>query len=65
MMLRPRLDRHRVLQRDAVSEPFELGDEALGLAVGVAAGEVVAAKFLVGDTLVKHEVAGDGNRVRG
>jgi hypothetical protein len=47
-----------------VSEPFELGDEALGLAFGVAAGEI-AAKFLVGDTLIKHVVAGDGSRVRG
>ena len=48
-----------------MSEPFELGDETLGLAFRVAAGEVVAAKFLVGDTLIKHVVAGDGNRVRG
>jgi hypothetical protein len=31
-----------------VSEAFELGDEALGLAFGVPAGEVVAAKFLGG-----------------
>ena len=36
-----------LLQRDGVSEAFELGDEAFGLLVGVDAGVVVAAGFAV------------------
>jgi hypothetical protein len=35
-------------QRDVVSEALELFDEALGLAFGVAAGEVVGAEVAVG-----------------
>src|SRR5215207_7982201 len=35
-------------ERDVVSEAFELGDEASGLAFGVAVGEVVAAEVAVG-----------------
>jgi hypothetical protein len=36
------------LQRDVLSEAFELGDEALDLALGVAALVVVAAEVAVG-----------------
>src|SRR4051812_15649262 len=39
---------HRLRERDGVPEAFELFDEPLGLAFGVALGEVVAAEVAVG-----------------
>src|SRR4051794_37211720 len=35
-------------ERDVVSEAFELGDEASGVAFGISVGEVVAAELAVG-----------------
>jgi len=37
------IKRRLVLERDAVSETFELGDEARGLLIAIDAGVVVAA----------------------
>src|SRR3989337_3022409 len=48
----------RCLQRDVVSETFELGDEAPGGALGVAAGVVVAAGLAVELTGGEHMPAG-------
>ena len=47
-----------LLQRDAVSEAFELGDEAFGLAFGVAAREVVGSE--VGAAVPGGKDAGAG-----
>ena len=59
--LRVRQDAPRALERrgllgerDVVSEAFELGDEAFGLAFGVAVGEVVAAEVAVGLAGAEH-----------
>src|SRR5207249_708190 len=53
------------LQRDAVTETFELYDEAFGDPGGVgAASEEVAAEILVGGLVVENVVAGDQDRVR-
>src|SRR3954451_23852552 len=43
-----------LLERDVVSEPFELFDEAFGLAFGVAVGEVVGAEVAVGLAGAEH-----------
>src|SRR6266508_5615342 len=51
------------LEGDAVSEAFELGDEAAGGAFGVAAAEVVAAGFAVELTGCEHVPAGAEDRV--
>src|SRR5881227_2017731 len=51
------------LQCDAVSEPFELGDQAAGGAFGVAAAEVVAAEFAVELAGCEHVPAGAEDRV--
>src|SRR5437763_9860498 len=51
------------LQGDAVSEAFELGDEAAGGAFGVAAAEVVAAGFAVELAGLEHVPAGAEDRV--
>ena len=53
------------LQRDAVSETFELGDEVPGEAgrVGTAL-KVVAAELVVLDVVAQHVVGGDQDRVR-
>jgi hypothetical protein len=52
------------LERDAVSEPLELSDEAPGLAFGVgAAVEVIAAEILVVDVVAEDLVGGDEDRV--
>src|SRR5712691_11597685 len=51
------------LEGDAVSESFELGDEAAGGSFGVAAAEVVAAAFLVELAACEHVPAGAEDRV--
>src|SRR3954454_17338874 len=51
------------LECDVVSEGFELGDEALGVAFGVAALEVVAAEVVVGLPGGEHVPVGDQHRV--
>src|SRR3954447_22903782 len=51
------------LKGDEVSEGFELGDEALGVAFGVAALEVVAAEVAVGLAGGEHVPVGDQHRV--
>src|SRR3954471_23892420 len=51
------------LECDVVSEGFELGDEALGVAFGVAALEVVAAEVMVGLAGAEHVPVGDQHRV--
>jgi hypothetical protein len=51
------------LERDAVSEPFELGDEASGVAFGVLALVVVAAEVAVGLAGREHVPVGDEDRV--
>src|SRR5215212_3180870 len=51
------------LERDVVSEGLELGDEALGVAFGVAALEVVAAEVAVGLAGAEHVPVGDQHRV--
>ena len=43
-----------LLERDVVSEAFELFDEALGLAFGVAVGEVVGSEVAVGLAGAEH-----------
>jgi transposase len=48
---------------DAVSEPFELGDESAGGAFGVLAVEVVAAEFTVELAGLEHVPAGADDRV--
>ena len=48
---------------DAVSESFELGDEAAGGAFGVAAGEVIAAEVVVELAGLEHVPAGGEDRV--
>ena len=48
---------------DFVSECFELGDEASGLAFGVAFAEVVAAEVVVGLAGGEHVPVGDEHRV--
>src|SRR4051812_43137325 len=50
-------------ERDAVSEAFELVDEAAGLAFGVAALVVVAAEVTVGLAGGEHVPVGDQDRV--
>src|SRR3954470_13092877 len=50
------------LECDVVSEGFELGDEALGVAFGVAL-EVVAAEVVVGLAGAEHVPVGDQHRV--
>ena len=52
-----------VFQRDGVPEPFELGDEASGLAFGVAALVVVAAEVGVELAGCEHVPAGADDRV--
>jgi len=52
-----------LLQGDVVSEPFELCDEASGLAFGVAAGEVVAPEVAVELTGGEDVPAGADDRV--
>src|SRR5215212_3263431 len=51
------------LQRDVVAEGLELGDEAFGVAFGVAALEVVAAEVVVGLAGGEHVPVGDQHRV--
>jgi hypothetical protein len=51
------------LARDVVSERLELGDEALGVAFGVAALELVAAEVVVGLAGAEHVPVGDQHRV--
>src|SRR5688572_32866261 len=51
------------LECDVVSEGFELGDEAFGVAFGVAALEVVAAEIAVGLAGGEHVPVGDQHRV--
>src|SRR3954467_11801123 len=51
------------LKGDAGSEGFELGDEALGVAFGVAALEVVAAEVAVSLAGGEHVPVGDQHRV--
>src|SRR6266508_1906517 len=51
------------LEGDAVSEAFELGDEASGGSFGVAAAEVVAAGFAVELSRLQHVPAGAEDRV--
>src|SRR5512144_2537250 len=51
------------LERDVVSEGLELGDEALGVAFGVAALEVVAAEVAVGLAGAEHVPVGDEHGV--
>src|SRR4051812_29834909 len=51
------------LKGDEVSEGFELGDEALGVAFGVAALEEVAAEVVVGLAGGEHVPVGDQHRV--
>src|SRR3954469_9151207 len=51
------------LKGDEVSEGFELGDEAVGVAFGVAALEVVAAEVAVGLAGGEHVPVGDQHRV--
>src|SRR5215204_736887 len=51
------------LQRDVVAESLELGDEAFGVAFGVAALEVVAAEVVVGLAGGEHVPVGDQHRV--
>jgi len=46
-----------------MAEAFELGDEALGGACGVAAGEVVAAEVVVELAGLEHLPAGGEDRV--
>ena len=46
-----------------MSEAFELGDEALGLTLGIAAAEVVAAEVAVGLAGREHVPAGADDRV--
>ncbi len=52
-----------LLQGDGVSEALELGDEALGLAVGIPAGVVVAAEVGVELAGGQHVPGGADNRV--
>ena len=51
------------LEGDAVSESFELGDEAAGGAFGVAVAEVVAAQFAVELAAGEHVPTGAEDRV--
>src|SRR5215217_3156444 len=51
------------LQRDVVAESLELGDEAFGVAFGVAALEVVAAEVVVGLAGGEHVPVGDEHGV--
>src|SRR5215207_3146356 len=51
------------LERDVVAEGLELGDEAAGVAFGVAALEVVAAEVAVGLAGGEHVPVGDQHRV--
>src|SRR3954454_7371302 len=51
------------LKRDGVAEAFELGDEALGVAFGVAALVVVAAEVSVVLAVGEHVPVGDEDRV--
>src|SRR5437667_6787749 len=51
------------LEGDVVSEAFELGDEAAGGALGVAAGEVVAAGFAAELAGCEHVPAAGDDRV--
>jgi hypothetical protein len=46
------------VERDVVSERFELSDEALGEAVGVLAGEVVATEVAVELACLEHVPGG-------
>jgi hypothetical protein len=52
-----------LLQGDGVAEAFELGDEALGGALGVAALEVGAAGVAIGLAGLQHVPDGDEQRV--
>jgi hypothetical protein len=51
------------LEGDVVSEGFERGDEALGGAFGVAAGEVIPAEVAVGLAGLEHVPVGGQDRV--
>src|SRR5947207_15733408 len=55
--------RRGCLERDVVSEAFELGDEAAGLALWVLTGEVVPAEVAVGLAGGEHVPVGDEDRV--
>src|SRR3954468_18954103 len=52
-----------LLERYVVSEAFELGEQAFGLAFGVTAGEVVAAEVAVGLAGGEHVPDGGDDRV--
>src|SRR5450631_2569725 len=54
---------NRVVERDGVSESFELVDEALGGLFGVAAGEVIAAEVVVELAGAEHVPDRDDDRV--